>query len=362
MIFRKAVHREFAATATAVFVALFAILVTTQLIRLLGQAAVGSIASEGVLALLGFASINYLPVLISLSVFISILLTLSRSYRDSEMVVWFSSGLPLTAWLSPVLRFALPLVVVVAALSLFLSPWAQLKSAEYRQTMSQRDDVAQVQPGAFRESAQADRVFFVETGSGENEQVRNIFVSSIQNGRQGIMVAREGYTESARNGDRFVVLLKGRRYEGVPGTPEYRVMDFERYAVRIETRERQGFEESSKTMTVWALWSKPTPQNLGELLWRIGIPLSALTLAMLAIPLSFVNPRAGRANNLMLALLTYLLYSNAISLCQAWVVNGKMSFWVGVWLVHLVMFLVMAMLFYRRISINPWFKLRRAWR
>ena len=114
MIFHRAALREFTQTAVAVFVALFAILLTTQLIRLLGQAAGGKIASEAVVALLGFGALSYLPVILSLTVFVAILLTLSRAYRDSEMVVWFSAGLSLTAWVRPVLRFSLPIIGAIA--------------------------------------------------------------------------------------------------------------------------------------------------------------------------------------------------------------------------------------------------------
>ena len=118
MIFQRAAIREFTNTAAGVFVALFAILMTTQLIRLLGDAAGGKLASEAVIALLGFRAISYLPVLLSLTVFIAVLMTLSRWYRDSEMVVWLASGIPLTAWVVPVLKFAGPPVVVIALLSL----------------------------------------------------------------------------------------------------------------------------------------------------------------------------------------------------------------------------------------------------
>ena len=132
MIFQRAAQREFAQTAATVFVALFAIMLTTQLIRLLGQAAGGRIASEAVVAMLGFTALNYLPVLLSLTLFIAILLSLSRVYRDSEMAIWFSAGVPLTAWMRPVLRFALPLVLVIAVLALFLSPWAISQRSEER--------------------------------------------------------------------------------------------------------------------------------------------------------------------------------------------------------------------------------------
>jgi lipopolysaccharide export system permease protein len=106
MIHQRAAIREFTHTAAGVFVALFAILMTTQLIRLLGDAAGGRLASEAVVALLGFRAIIYLPVLLSLTVFVAILMTLSRWYRDSEMVVWLSSGIPLTALIRPVIMFA----------------------------------------------------------------------------------------------------------------------------------------------------------------------------------------------------------------------------------------------------------------
>ncbi|GIK25378.1 MAG: LPS export ABC transporter permease LptF [Betaproteobacteria bacterium] len=364
LTFERAVMREFTGTAGATFVALFAILLTTQLIRLLSQAAGGKLVSEAVIALLGFGALTHLPILLSLTLFIAVLMTLSRSYRDSEMAVWFSCGLSLTAWMRPVLKFSAPLVAAIAVLSLLLSPWAQSKSVEYRQRMDTRDDVARVSPGAFKESASGERVFFVEaasadSASGEEGAVRNIFISSMQHGRLGVMMSTTGYTESLPNGDRFVVLVNGRRYEGTPGSPEYRVMEFERYAVRIETKEARGIEVTTKNTPTWALVQNPTNSGKGEILWRIGMPLAALNLALLAIPLSFVNPRAGRTNNLVLALLTYMLYSNLLSVSQAWVAQGKLRFEVGWWLVHVVMFVMLVLLFFKRLSVFSWPRLRK---
>lgn len=361
MIFQRAAQREFAQTAAAVFVALFAILLTTQLIRLLGQAAGGKTASEAVIALLGFAALQYLPVLLSLTLFIAILLSLSRMYRDSEMSIWFSSGLSLTAWIRPVLRFALPVVLAIAALSLLLTPWASEQRETYQKRMNNRDEASRVTPGAFRESSQGERVFFVEAvgGGEENTRVRNVFINSIQHGRVGVVVASEGHTEVAENGDQFVVLTDGRRYEGNAGEKAYRVMEFERYAIRMETAEMRGVESSPKMLPTLALLQKPSPINLGELLWRIGVPLSALMLALLAIPLSFVNPRAGRTNNLIFALLAFMIYNNLISVSQAWVVRGKLPFEIGVWAVHLLMALVLAILFWKRLSV---FSVWKRWR
>lgn len=357
MIFQRAVQREFTQTAAAVFVVLFAILLTTQLIRLLGQAAGGRIASEAVAAILGFSTLKLLPVLLSLTLFISVLLSLSRAYRDSEMVIWFSAGVPLTAWIRPVLRFAMPVVLVIAVLAFFLSPWAQTKRSEYQVRMDKREDVARVTPGAFKESSQGDRVFFVESvtdaENNASDHVRNVFVSSMQQGRLGVMAAAQGHVEIAPNGDKFMVLSQGRRYEMVAGSREYRAMEFARYAIRVETAEAQGIEKTVKNLPTIELLRQPTQQNLAELQWRIGIPVSALLLTLMAIPLSYVNPRASRTNNLLLALLTFMIYSNLLAVSQNWVSRGELSFGVGVWLVHLAVCLIMAALFWKRMSVHP---------
>lgn len=352
MIFQRSLLREFGHLALAVFSTLFAITVTTQLIRFLGQAAGGKVQSQSVLALLGFSALNYLPVLLSLTLFVTVLMTLSRSYRDSEMVIWFASGVSLTAWIRPVVVFAAPLVLMIAILSLFLSPWAIEKSEDYRRQMETRDEASRVAPGVFREAGSADRVFFVEAVAGDDTSVQNVFIAQMREGKLAIMVSKKGYRENAANGDRFVVLLNGRRYDGTPGTTDYKVMDFERYAIRVETRDPQAEQSSTKAMSTFALLRDRTSGSLAELLWRIGLPLSAMTLALLAIPLSFVNPRASRSVNLIFALLTYMVYSNLISIAQAWVSQGRLSFTTGWWIVHAAMLLVLVLMFFRRLRVG----------
>src|SRR2546427_7225490 len=147
MIFRRALLREFGNLALAVFATLFAITLTTQLIRLLGQAAIGKVLSEGVAALLAFSALNYLPVLLSLTLFITVLMTLSRSYRESEMVIWFGSGLSLLAWIRPVLLFAAPLVALVAVPFPFPSPLAIGQGVGDRPQTKLHGDGARLAPG-----------------------------------------------------------------------------------------------------------------------------------------------------------------------------------------------------------------------
>ena len=355
MIFERAARREFAQAAAGISLVLLAILASTQLIRLLKEAAGGRVAPEAVASLLGFAALNYMSVLLSLTLFVSILMTLSRMYRDSEMVVWLSSGQPLTAWIRPVLMFALPIILAICVLSGFLSPWAKLMAEEYRDRLSARSDVSQVSPGAFREARRGQRVFFVESVADDATQVGNVFVASMQDGKLGVVMSDTGYQELAPNGDRFVVLENGRRYEVEPGTPQFKIMEFERYKVRTQDGEAKPAERSPSRLPLDELITETSVQARAELLWRIGAPVSAIILALMAIPLSFVNPRAGRSANMLIAILVYAIYNNLMSVSQAWVAQGKLAFAVGVWAPHALMLIPLLLLFYRRMVVSlPW--------
>ncbi len=359
MIFERAVRREFTHSAAGVFTALFAIMMTTQLIRLLNEAVQGSIEPAAVAALLGFAALNYLPHLLALALFIAILLTLSRGYRDSEMVVWFSSGLSLTAWIRPVMTFAAPLVATVAVLAFFLSPWALSESAAFRSKLSTRKDAGQVSPGAFQESSNGERVIFVEGIADDTSHVRNVFVSETRPDRQTVTMAATGHQEIAANGDRFIVLQDGRRYEFAPGAAEFRILEYARYAVRLETKEARGIERTPRHLPILELLSIGSPHHRAELLARLSLPISAVVLALLSIPLSFVNPRAGRSANMLLAIMTYLIYNNLVTISQGWVANGKISFVVGVIGVHLLMLCLLPIMFYHRIAVSSFLRLSR---
>lgn len=358
MIFRNALLRELVISSLGIFFVLVGIIVTTALVRFLGLAAAGAITAGGVAALLGLALVGYLPLVLSLTLFVAVLMTLSRVYHDSEMVVWFASGMSLTEWIRPVLMFTVPVVVLIALASLLLRPWAVANSEELRRRMDSRDDVSVITPGVFRESNRADRVFFVEAVSGAEKLVGNVFVSSVQHNRQGVMVAAQGYAETAPNGDRFLVLKNGRRYEGVPGKAVYKIYEFERYAMRIALSEARRAPTEKSVPTV-ELVRNLTRRNQGELSFRLGIPIGALVLALLAIPLSFVNPRAGRSMNLLLALLVYMSYSNMLSIAQASIAQSRISFAAGVLGVHALMFLLLLLLFYRRLMLFSIFRLIR---
>jgi lipopolysaccharide export system permease protein len=355
MIFKRALREELGSTAGSVFTVLFSIMFSVALVRILGEAAGGRVDGDAVLALVALAALTWLPAMLALTLFVTVLMTLSRAWRDSEMAVWFSSGQSLLAWVPQVLRFAAPIIGVVAALTLFGSPWAERQIAESRERFLKRDDISKVAPGRFIESGSADRTFFVEDVDLQGSSVRNVFVSHRSQGREGVIVAARGVIEVTPDGDRFLVLERGRRYEGTPGEAEYRMAEFERYSIRLDAR-------PASALLDLAARAKPTPQLLrernpwhdAELVRRFGMPVVTLILALMAIPLSYTNPRLGRSLNLIIAVLVFFVYLNGQSLMQGYVKSGALPLELGVWILHAGAAAVMVLLFARRLLLRQW--------
>lgn len=353
-IFHRSLTREFLTLGGSVGLVLLLIILTRLLIRFLGDAAGGNVEPEAVLALMGFSLLSYLPVVVCLSLFIAVLLAITRSYRDSEMQVWFSSGLPLTAWVNPVLRVGLPTALVVGGMSLVLTPWTFDQTQQYLARLKARDEVSRVSPGTFYESRATQRVAFVDTTSDTKQNVNNVFVESRKLDKVSVVVAERGLQRTEANGERFLVLEKGRQYEGVPGKAEFQIVNFERYSMRIDSREPPGDTPSTRSLSVMELWSKGTPETLAEFHWRIALPIVTLLLALIAIPLSFVNPRSGRSWNLLMAILVFVLYYNMLNIFQAWTAKERIPVWVGMWPVHAGMVLLVLFLFFRQVMPLRW--------
>src|SRR5207344_1323936 len=152
MLFDSTLRKELARGFGATLVVILTIVITMMLIRVLGQAASGSVAPADVVLLLGYTALSHLPTILALSLFIAIVVTLGRMYRDSEMAIWFASGVGLSRFVRPVLRVSWPVLLVVALLALFVWPWVNKRGTEMRERFEQRSDLSRVAPGQFQTS------------------------------------------------------------------------------------------------------------------------------------------------------------------------------------------------------------------
>jgi lipopolysaccharide export system permease protein len=349
MIFKRALRQELNFTTGVVFMVLVTLVLTNLMIRVLGNAASGTANPKDALVLIGLGMINYLPILLTASVFVAILMVLTRWYKDSEMVIWQSAGISLLKILRPILNFTAPIAVAIAVLSIFASPWASEKSATIKQRFQQRDDISMLAPGQFRESSGNNRVFFIESMNPETDVIKNVFVTDFGKERQLVAVAKEGFIQNLQTGEKQLILETGRRYEGTPGNTDFRITEFDKYTVKLEDKVVDPIINGPRTLPAWVLIQDLNKAHLGEILWRIGLPLMVFVFAIIAIPLSYMDPRRGRYTALIMAVLLYFTYSNLLKLMQAWVTTGKLSFSIGWWLLHVVIALIgLTLIIYRQ--------------
>jgi lipopolysaccharide export system permease protein len=349
MIFKRALRQELNFTTGVVFMVLVTLVVTNLMIRVLGNAASGTANPKDALVLIGLGMINYLPILLTASVFVAILMVLTRWYKDSEMVIWQTAGISLLKILRPILNFTAPIAVVISVLSIFASPWASEQSATIKQRFQQRDDISMLAPGQFRESSGNNRVFFIESMNPETDVIKNVFITDFGKERQLVAVAKEGFIQNTPDGEKQLILETGRRYEGTPGNTDFRITEFDKYTVKLEDKVIDPIINGPRTLPAWVLIQDLNKAHLGEILWRIGLPLMVFVFAIIAVPLSYMDPRRGRYTALIMAILIYFTYSNLLKLMQAWVSTGKLSFSIGWWPLHLAIALIgIALIIYRQ--------------
>ena len=356
MIFRRSLVSELANSAGAVFTVIFSIVITIGLVRILGMAAGGRIDTGTVIEMVVYESLVNMAPLLAVSLFIAVLMTMTRCWLDSEMVVWFSSGgISLTAWIRPVLRFAIPIILLIGTLSLVISPWAKGQSDLNRELFTQRDDVSRLSPGRFIEIQSGRHVFFSEEVSEDGLSVKNVFLTQTARNQEMIVVASSGRIETNELGDRYIVLNNGRRYEGEAGTPEYKVTEFGSYSIRLDVKPDKVMAVADEdTRPLPMLWLADDNASKAEIMWRVSWPLAALNLILIAIPLSFTNPRMGRSFNMVIALLIFVLYLNGISVGKSLIEQGQLSLWTSVFAVNGIFTVIAILLFLRRTIWQRW--------
>jgi lipopolysaccharide export system permease protein len=325
MLFDSTLRRDLARTFGATLVIILTIVLTMMLIRTLGQAALGRISPQDVVLLLGYLALGQLPTMLALSMFIAVVATLGRMYRESEMAIWFASGVGLTRFVRPVLRTSWPVLLVVLLLALFVWPWVNQRSVELRDRFERRSDLSRVAPGQFQSSSDGQRVFFIERDAADERAGRNVFILAKLGDVESVTTAKTGRI-LLEDDVRYLVLDRGQRNEQNAKTQEKTLSRFEGYKIQAGERVMTSTDElPPKARPTVELMQTPKAPFQGELVWRLGLVLGGANLLLLAIGLSETNPRRASNWNLLFALLTFVVYYNIINLTQAWVAAGKVT-------------------------------------
>jgi lipopolysaccharide export system permease protein len=349
MLYQNKLKNELFFNSLSTILILSGIVVAQRGVIVFRLASKGIIPNDSILTILVFSLLKYLPILLTLTLFLTILLTLSRWFRDSEMMIWFSSGLGLTSFIRPILFFSLPIILLIGFLSLYLSPWATQKSEEYKAGLKNRDELATISPGSFKESKSKDRVFYVEGFGDLGSKVKNVFVQSEQNGKLGIIVSNEGSRVSTNTDDEYIVLKKGKRYEVNHENNHFTEIKFSDYGFLVEKKLPPIIDVNQvEAMPTLLLLMTKGNREIAEFVWRVSLPISGIVLIILAIPLSFINPRSGRSVNIIIAIMIFAIYNNLMGVTQSYINLGKLNPYIGGSIVHLLIIMISSYLMMRR--------------
>ncbi len=337
-ILDRYIFREVAQTWLAVTSVLLCILLTNQFAKVLGDVAKDKLPKDAVFEIIGLTALQYLTVLVPIALFLSIMLALGRLYADSEMPAMMACRVGPGGVYRPLLWLMLPLVLGVAWLAMDVAPRALTAIERVGVEARRQADLSSIEAGKFTGAGGNDAVVYAERVVGPGVVEKVFLQSRTEDGDVEVVVANRGeQRDSDDPNTRYFVLQDGRRYSGVPGTARFTVMEFGEHGIPYQLPSVDESELEPRAMSMDALFRSADREAVAELHWRLGVPLSTLILAILAVPLSRTQPRQGRYGRIAIGLLVFIIYFNLLSAGKAWVEQGDVPPLVGIWWVHALM-------------------------
>ncbi|MFI4937708.1 MAG: LPS export ABC transporter permease LptF [Candidatus Berkiellales bacterium] len=347
--------REIFNTFSAVILVILLIAMSNKLVRLLAKAASGDIAPDVLLQVVIFQIPELLAFLLPIALFIAILLCLSHFFADNEIPVMLACGVTWQRLLMLCMSLGMVVMILSGLLTCYFGPKAehqikQLLSLDGAMLLMQT-----ITPGRFHSIQQDRLVFYVTDLKSDRSQLKQIFIADQPKGslsdkaNGSVLTAHAGeVTTDPGTGATYIKLINGSRYYGTPGEKNYRILQFQEYQRLLEPSLPVS-QHIHRTMPTKMLLDNPTPKNIAELQWRLSVPISALLLAILALPLSRVSVRAGRFGRLFIAVIVCVIYYNLLTISKRWIVAGVLPAYIGLSWVHLLL-LTFALFFLAKTS------------
>jgi lipopolysaccharide export system permease protein len=334
-ILDRYVLREVLANWLVVTGVLLIIVLTNQMARVLARAAENQYPQQMVFELIGLGALQDVSIIMPIGLLIGVMLALGRMYHDSEMTAALACGVGAGRVYWPVLSLAVCVTGILAWLTLDLGPQAVRQGLALRGAALRAGQFAAISPGHFRTFGGSNGAVIYAEGVNKDGSLTNVFVEREQDGRVQVAVAdRARHAMAADGSTHTLTLYNGERFEGVPGSAEFRIVRFGEHVIPVRVPKLTDQVTEFEALPTRTLLQSADPGERAELHWRIALPIMCLLLTALAVPLARLRPRQGRFARLWLAVLVYLVYSNLISAGKVWIARGVTSEALGLWWVH----------------------------
>lgn len=344
MILKRYLLSEIVKNFITVFLVIFTILLSTQLLRVLSSVTQGKISSEMLFLLLSLRNIESMVLVIPLAFYLAIVLAISRMYKDNEMGAIYSCGIEPNIIFKSLLPMLFVLLTLETILVFYIAPWSNGYVDKIKHAAIHQADVHLIEPSRFTIFANATTTVYAEKIE-QDKYLSNVFIHIKQGEIQRSIIAQKAEL-TKKNGLQYVVLEKGKRYEGIAGDDNYQIMTFEQYGILLQPQQNSDQETWIYAKSFDELWqAKQNPANQAEIQWRISMIISIVVLALLAIPLSKTSPRKGRFAKAFPAIFIYFFYYSFLNASKNWIKRNDFPYWIGMWWVH-ILIVMMFMLLY----------------
>jgi lipopolysaccharide export system permease protein len=287
---------------------------------------------------------------------LAILLAYGRMYMDSEMVVLSACGMSHWQLLRMTLAPALLVAASVALFSFWLSPLGAQLTERTLAEQRNRSEFESLQEGRFQAIGQGRIMTYVERVANDNKRLEQVFVAQQDAGATASIVVADTGEQAFKSdfGQRYLVLHKGYRYEGQPGTSTFTITSFNEWGRYLPPSNSMAeLESKSDARSTLELLAADDLESQAALQWRISMPLMVLIATLLAVPLSKTNPRQGRYLKMLPAILIYIFYLSFLINARSAITSGALSPWLGVWVVHMPFLLVALLMLNWPLLVRP---------
>lgn len=352
LIFRY-LAKEVFVTLAALTTILMLIFMSNQFVRYLNRAASGNIPLAIVMKLMMLEIPNLMGLLLPLGFYIALLIAYGRLYADSEMTVLQACGYGPAQLLKHSYLMAAVVSMLVLIIMVWVSPLIATERTKLLRTSGIQTIIQTIVPGHFNSVSGGRQIFYVESMTRDHTKGQHIFLArqviKEDKPQWNILWAEQAFSETDPvTQEDYLILEKGREYEGMPGRSDYQIAEFNQYKARLP-HPKLMVTDDAKTASTASLWPllNPDRQKAAELQWRLSMPLMVFALTLVAVPLSRVNPRSGKFAKLLPAIVLFIVYANFMFIARDWVARGKVPVWLGMWWVHLMVLIPGLLLIWR---------------
>lgn len=329
--------RETLKSQLAILFILLLIFFCQKLVRILGAAADGEIPTNLVLSLLGLGVPEMAQLILPLSLFLGLLMTLGKLYTESEITVMHACGLSRAVLVKAALVLALFTGVVAAVNVMWAGPWSSRHQDQVLADAKANPGMAALAQGQFQQASDGNSVLFIEGVDGKN--FTNVFLAQLRpkgNARPSVVLADSGQLSQHKDGSQVVTLNSGTRFEGTAMLRDFRITDFQNYQAVIGHQAVALDPTDTEQMNMRTLFNTDNPRASAELHWRLTLIFAVVMMALMVVPLSVVNPRQGRVLSMLPAMLLYLIFFLLQTTLRSNGAKGKLDPMIWMWAVNLL--------------------------